>query len=79
VLEALARFPNAKAVAVIGSGINEIDLSGEEKIRALAEQLQQSGVDLYMSSMKKQVVDMFERAHPRIIPPERIFKTKAQA
>ncbi len=31
ILEAHAEFPQAKSILVIGSGINEIDASGEEK------------------------------------------------
>ena len=80
VLEALARFPKAKAILVIGSSINEIDVSGEEKIRSLAERLAQVGVTLYLSGLKKQVLDVLERAHiSEVIPPEHIFKSKDQA
>lgn len=80
VLEALARFPKAKAFLVIGSSINEIDVSGEEKIRALAERLAQVGVTLYLSGLKKQVLDVMERAYlSDVIPPDQIFKSKEQA
>ncbi len=80
VLEALARFPKAKAFLVIGSSINEIDVSGEEKIRALAVSLEQVGVKLYLSGLKKQVLDVMERAYlSDVIPPEQIFKSKEQA
>ncbi|MDI6745860.1 MAG: SulP family inorganic anion transporter [Rhodocyclaceae bacterium] len=80
VLEALARFPNARAILVIGSGINEIDVSGEEKVRALAERLAKVGVTLYLSGLKRQVMEVLERAHiSEVIPPERMFKSKDQA
>lgn len=52
VLEALMRFPKAKALLLEGSGINEIDVSGEEKLAALALRLRDTGVTLYISSLK---------------------------
>jgi SulP family sulfate permease len=80
VLDALARFPNARAILLIGSGINEIDVSGAEKLHAIAERLQQVGVSLYLSSMKPQVLEVLSRAHiEAVIVPERVFRTKEQA
>lgn len=79
VLEALMRFPNAKALLLEGSGINEIDVSGEEKLEALAERLHDTGVTLYISSLKKQVRDVLGRGHlERVLPVERMFKSAAQ-
>ena len=54
-LEAHADFPKAKKILVIGSGINEIDASGEEKIRELAARLNKAGVTLVFSGLKHQV------------------------
>jgi len=80
VLEALARFPEAKAILLIASSINEIDVSGEEKLRELAERLKHTGVTLYLSGLKRQVLDVLERAHiSTTIPAEQIFKSKEQA
>jgi MFS superfamily sulfate permease-like transporter len=61
VLEALADFPDAKVILVIGSGINEIDASGEEKVREVAKQLRNAGVELVFSGLKHQVMSVFER------------------
>jgi len=80
VLRALERFPQAQAVLVIGSGINDLDVSGEEKLRALAEQLRERNVTLYFSSLKRQVMQAFERSGlSRVIPADHIFKTKEVA
>ena len=80
VLEALMRFPDAKALLLEGSGINEIDVSGEEKLEALAVRLRDTGVTLYISSLKKQVRDVLARGHlDRVLPPEQMFKSAAQA
>jgi MFS superfamily sulfate permease-like transporter len=54
-LEAHADFPKANKILVIGSGINEIDASGEEKIREVAARLKKAGVTLVFSGLKHQV------------------------
>jgi anti-anti-sigma factor len=80
VLEALARYPKTRAVLVIGSGINDIDASGEEKMRELALRLRENGVTLVLSSMKKQVQDVCARSGLcAIIGDENTFKTKERA
>ncbi len=79
-LEAVRRFPEAQAILLIGSSINEIDVSGEEKLTDLARRLEQSGVKLYLSGLKKQVLEVLERAEiHKTLPPERIFRSKEQA
>jgi SulP family sulfate permease len=62
ILEANADFPNAAVILVIGSGINEIDASGEEKIREVAEGLRKVNVRLAFSGLKHQVRSVLERA-----------------
>ncbi len=80
VLEALARFPRAQAILLIGSSINEIDVSGEEKLRELAKRLDQMGVSLYISGLKRQVMEVLERAHiHETLPEDRFFRSKEQA
>ncbi|MBD3671384.1 MAG: SulP family inorganic anion transporter [Gammaproteobacteria bacterium] len=60
ILEAKSEFPKAKAILVVGSGINHIDSSGEEKVREIAERLSEDGVRLMFSSLKYQVWQAFE-------------------
>lgn len=80
VLEALSRFPRTRAVLVIGSGINHIDATGEEKVRELTERLRRNGVALVLSSLKKQVQDICTRSGLcSIVGEENIFKTKELA
>lgn len=80
ILQALARFPKAKAVLVVGSGINDIDASGEEQLRSVARQLQARGVALYFSSLKQQVRAAFARGGlAEVIPDGHVFATKEQA
>ena len=62
ILEANASFPDAKAILVVGSGINEIDASGEEKVREVAGRLRKVGVALLFSGLKHQVMQVLEQA-----------------
>lgn len=62
ILEAHADFPQAKTILVIGSGINEIDASGEEKVREVGEHLREVGVTLAFSSLKHQVMQVFRQS-----------------
>jgi SulP family sulfate permease len=79
-LEALRRFPEARAILLIGSSINEIDVSGEEKLCDIARRLEQNGVKLYLSGLKSQVLAVLERANIyETLPPDRIFRSKDQA
>ncbi len=59
ILEAQREFPHAKAILVIASGINEMDASGEEKVREVNCRLKLLGVKLMFSGLKYQVVKLF--------------------
>jgi len=60
ILEAQREFPDAKAIVMIGSGINEMDASGEEKIRELNQRLCALGVKLMFSGLKHQVMKLLD-------------------
>ncbi|MDY6980179.1 MAG: SulP family inorganic anion transporter [Pseudomonadota bacterium] len=60
ILEALSEFPRARAILVIGSSINEIDASGEEKVREIARRLKDTDVQLMFSGLKHQVMQVME-------------------
>ena len=60
ILKALRKFPDAKAIVMIGSGINEMDASGEEKIRELNQRLGELGVKLMFSGLKHQVMKLLD-------------------
>jgi SulP family sulfate permease len=77
VMKALSHCPQAKAILVIGQGINRMDASGEEKLRALINDLQAAGVTLAIAGFKKQVVEALERADlNRVIGKENIFSNR---
>jgi len=79
-LEARARNPRACAVLVIGSGINDIDVTGEERLRDVVDNFRDGGIELYFSSLKSQVYEglrrsrLFER-----IGADHFFRTKEKA
>ena len=60
ILEAQRKFPDAKSIVIIGSGINELDASGEEKIRELNQRLDELGVKLMFSGLKHQVLKLLD-------------------
>lgn len=62
ILKAHAEFPQARAILIIGSGINDIDASGVEKIFEVARSLRKAGVRLMFSSLKHQVMQAIEKS-----------------
>lgn len=62
ILDAHREFPEARVILIVGSGINEIDASGEEKIREVADRLRRTGVQLVFSGLKHQVKSILERS-----------------
>lgn len=80
VLQEVARQPRAKFVLIIGEGINEIDGSGEEAIRRVAEQLKDNGVTMVFSGLKLQVLRILESTHLlENIGTQNFFRTEEQA
>ena len=77
VLKSLSEFPHARAILIIGQGINRVDASGEEKLRALISDLNAAGVILALAGLKKQVVEALERAKlDSVIGRENIFSNR---
>ncbi|MEK8090781.1 SulP family inorganic anion transporter [Thermithiobacillus plumbiphilus] len=80
VLEARARFPKADTLLIVGSGINHIDATGEEKIREVAQILRESGVTLAFSGLKKQVRVAFQAGGlEELLGKENLYDSKDQA
>lgn len=80
VMKAISQFPGAKTVLVIGNGINRIDATGEEKLRALTGDLKRAGITLAMSGLKKPVREALDRAGlDTVIGRENLFPNKEMA
>ena len=77
ILQAHAEFPEAQVILVIGNGINNIDASGEEKIREICLYLRDAGVTLAFCSLKQPVRDAFDRASlTAVLGQENVFKSR---
>lgn len=80
VLKALSEFPLARAILVIGQGINSIDATGEEKLRALTQDLKAADVTLMLAGLKRPVIEALERANlDKVIGHENVFASKETA
>lgn len=62
IIDDLAKNKNTKYVLLDGSGINEIDATGEEMLSSMLDLLKESGKDLYFSHMKGQILDVLTRS-----------------
>lgn len=60
-LEAVANFPEARYVLVVGDGINELDSSGEEVLHRLVERLMANKVTMVFSGLKRQVIEVMHK------------------
>lgn len=80
ILEARARFPKAKTILIVGSSINRIDASGEEKIRDVAQTLKEAGVVLAFSGLKQQIRIAFDAGGlTELLGRENLYVTKEHA
>jgi len=80
ILKSLSEFPDAKAILIIGQGINRVDATGEEKLRALTKDLKAAGVTLMLAGLKRQVREAMERARLQdVIGEENIIGNKETA
>jgi SulP family sulfate permease len=80
VMKSLSEFPEASMLLVVGNGINRIDATGEEKLRALTEDLRAAGVTLVFAGLKKPVRDAIDRAGlDEVIGRENLLPTKESA
>ena len=57
--ERLSKKPDMKFIIVDAAGINEVDASGEEMLAQLTDRLAKSGVEVLLTRIKKQVMDVF--------------------
>lgn len=77
ILRAHAEFPAARVILVIGNGINDVDASGEEKIREIDLYLRAAGVTLAFCSLKQPVRDLFDRAGlTAVLGEDNVFKSR---
>ncbi len=79
-LAAVAMKPESRFVLVVGDGINELDASGEAVLRELNQRLQETGITLVISGLKRQVLQVMRRTRLLDeIGQENIFATEDMA
>jgi len=65
---------------VIGSGINDIDVTGEERLRDVIDNFRDSGVEIYFSSLKTQIYETLRRGRLfDVLSCDNFFRTKEKA
>ena len=52
------KFPKVQKILVVGTGITQLDASGDEVVRQLAERLRSGGVDLAFSGLEPRILDV---------------------
>jgi MFS superfamily sulfate permease-like transporter len=79
-LEARSKNPQARAVLVEGSGINDVDVSGEERLRDVIELFRDNGIEIYFSRLKGQVYDTLRRGRMfHLLDETHFIRTKERA
>jgi MFS superfamily sulfate permease-like transporter len=79
-LEARAKNPQARAVLVEGSGINDVDVTGEERLRDVIQTFRDNGVEIYFSSLKAQVYETLRRGRMfHLLEEKHFIRTKDRA
>jgi len=79
VREIFDKDEEAKTVLVDGSGINEIDASGEAMLRELLKQLEEEGRGLAFIGLKPQIIEILERAKLLEVIGDNLFASADEA
>lgn len=67
-------------ILIAAQGINQLDATGVECLRTLAQRLRQSGVTLVLGGLKRQVMDVIERTRLiDVLGRENVFPTERAA
>jgi MFS superfamily sulfate permease-like transporter len=80
ILRQVSEHPDLRYLLVSGSGITEIDASGEETLRNLVDRLRSSRIEVGLTGLSDKVVDVLRRSHLYDrIGEEHFFATVARA
>jgi MFS superfamily sulfate permease-like transporter len=73
-LEEVARMPKLKHIIIVGNGINEIDVGGEEVLSQLFKKLRYDGYGVHVSGANDAVRDVIRRSElSEAIKEENLF------
>ena len=80
ILDKVATMPNLRHIVIVGSGINELDASGEEMLSLLVDRLRDNGLKISFCSLKDQVLSALKRTRLyEKIGEKNIFPDKVRA
>lgn len=57
----IASMPHLRHIVIVGSGINELDASGEEMLSLIVDRLRDRGLKISLCSLKDQVLQVLKR------------------
>ncbi|MFC1563840.1 SulP family inorganic anion transporter [candidate division KSB1 bacterium] len=63
VLEELADLPELEHIIIVGNGINEMDATGVESLFTLVKRLRESGIEVSISGLNDEIMDIFRKTH----------------
>jgi SulP family sulfate permease len=76
-LKAVATYPDAKYLLVVGDGINQLDATGEEVLHHLVERLHANGMTVVFSGLKRQIYQVMHASGLyEIIGEQNIFSNE---
>ncbi len=79
-LEARSMNPQARAILIDGSGINDVDVTGDERLREVIETFRDNGVELYFCSLKAQIYETLRRGKLfNLLEETHFIRTKQRA
>ncbi len=79
-LEQVAAHPRARYLLIVGDGINQLDASGEEVIRHLVQRLRDTQINVVLSGLKQQVLQVMRNTGLYdFIGEANMFRTEDQA
>ena len=80
VLQEAAQSQQAKFILIVADGINEIDGSGVEAIRHMADRLRDTGITMVFSGVKNQVLQVMDKTGLHaLIGAQNFFRTEEAA
>lgn len=79
-LRAVAKYPDAKFLLVIGDAINEMDASGEEVLHHLVDRLRDNDITVILSGLKRQILEVITATNLlEVIGEQNLFINEDQA
>jgi len=80
IMELMRTKKNLKHIIIVSNGINDIDATGEEALSLLVDRVRSAGIDVSLSGVNENVMQVLKRTHfPEKIGEDHIFSTMERA